>query len=214
MIYRNASVSPNDSRQPWCKIGNGSCTGRRPAGSNLHAERWPVIPSALESIGTQWQPRLSGVATSLPRSRHPRRIDGFRVLARRTPVACAWRSHRAPTNRAIRHRRSCTGSCGTILRPFVRTPRRCEMARGSRGLSSKSSATSCGVDVWPAASPDFGAAPADWIVSWPSHARAAGSARGVVAGAWPSGRRISSITCSPTCRFDSGFSACRIGCGT
>ena len=201
-------------RQPSSENGNGSCTERQPGGSHIHAEKWTVMPPAHGSICTRWQPRLSAVATSLTRSRHSRRIDGPRPLAREAPLACAWRSHRAQTNRAIQRRPSCTGSCGTISRPSVRTPRRCGTARGSQGLTSKSSATSCGADVWPADSLDFGAPPVDWIVSWLSRVRAADSARGVAADAWPSGRRISSIMSSPTCRSDSGSSASRIGCGT
>ena len=71
-------------------------------------------------------------------------------------------------------------------------------ARSFHASWRKSSATSCGADVWPAAPPDFGVPHGDWIGSWPSRARAAGSARDVAAAAWPNARPISSIMSSPT----------------
>jgi len=66
-------------------------------------KRWPVMPPALESILNTVATTVVGIATSLTRSRHLGRIDRSRTLARGTPVACAWRSHRAHTKRAIPH---------------------------------------------------------------------------------------------------------------
>ena len=98
------------------------------------------------------------------------------------------------------------------------TSRRSSPPRKVRGASRRSSSASSGSSWGAASGPEvsdgFSARRATRSGSCLSPARRARSAPAAAGGAWPSGQRISSITCSPLSRCVNGCSACRFASAT
>ena len=122
-----------------------------------------------------------------------------RSLARRPPSGFEWPSPRRPTNRGIPVGVCSTRSCTITSRPSACTPRVCATEKACPASSSRRSGTFCSVAGLPAGSRGFAAATAASTGSCLFRARAARCVQVAAAAGWPSGPRIWSITCSPTC---------------